>query len=122
MNQSNIASKKVTVELTEAFRKSADNTIAYLGDHMGELQAVEHIQAVYESFEGNVTDNPYMYRSCPDLRQLGVNTYREFIFNGLRIIYEVEEQQDSIVVTALLFLTTRQSIQKQMVDYYLFQS
>ncbi|MFW1047544.1 plasmid stabilization protein [Vibrio parahaemolyticus] len=60
-------------------------------------------------------DNPVMYPACYELTQLGVYHFRQFAFDGFKIIYQHDEEADKVY--ALVLVSDKQDLQKTLVDY-----
>ncbi|MDW6004732.1 type II toxin-antitoxin system RelE/ParE family toxin [Vibrio mangrovi] len=111
----------VVIQTTESFDKTVDNAIVYLSQWSDEIQVIERIEGVLDRFEQCVTEHPYAYSRCPELVEMGVNTVRNANIHDFRLLYEVEPQGDRIVIHLLLLLRTRQSIEKQLIEFCLYQ-
>ncbi|MCG9597067.1 type II toxin-antitoxin system RelE/ParE family toxin [Vibrio sp. Isolate25] len=114
--------KQVNIQLTDTFDKTLDNVIAHYSQWNDEAVVIERVEEVLEEFEQQVSGQPYSYSRNPELVSLGVNSVRNANSKGFRLLYEVNETENEIRVDLLLFLSTKQSVEKQLVDYCLYQN
>lgn len=113
--------KPVKILTTETFDKTLDNTIVFLSQWSDEEDVLTQVDAVLENFQSQVEQHPNIYSRDPDLMALGVNSVRRSIDSNFKILYEVTENEDEIIVDLLLFLRTKQSVQQQLIEYCLYQ-
>lgn len=111
----------VNIQLTETFDKTLDNAITFLSQWTDEYQIITQVDEVLATFEARVVEQPYSYSRCPELMELGVNSVRSAHIDNFRLLYEVCESQEEIKVVLLLFLRTKQSIEKQLIEYCIYQ-
>lgn len=115
-------SNQVNIQLTDTFDKTLDNVITHYSQWNEEAVVIERVEEVLEEFEQQVSEQPYSYSRNPELVSLGVNSVRNAISNGFRLLYEVNENEDEVRIDLLLFLSTKQSVEKQLIDFCLYQN
>ncbi|WCE31047.1 type II toxin-antitoxin system RelE/ParE family toxin [Vibrio sp. SCSIO 43137] len=113
--------KPVNIFTTASFDKTIDNSITYLSQWNEELNVITGVESALEKFESQVLSQPLSYSRCPELMELGVNSVRNAHISEFRLLYEVEDGENEITVNLLLFLRTKQSIEKQLIEYCLYQ-
>lgn len=113
--------KPVKIRTTDTFYKTLDNAIVFLSQWSDEEDVITKVDAVLENFQSQVEQHPNIYSRDPDLMAMGVNFVRRSIESGFKILYEVTENEDEIIVDLLLFLRTKQSVQQQLIEYCLYQ-
>lgn len=112
--------KKVEIEYAATLEKTALDHVSHLTQYgSDEVAAINKIENLIGEFEGKVSESPYIYAPCPELVELGVPTFRQKVSDGVRLIHEVEEYEDKIVVKVLLLLGQKQSIQNQLITHCL---
>ncbi|MFV0447550.1 MAG: type II toxin-antitoxin system RelE/ParE family toxin [Vibrio sp.] len=114
--------KPVSIYTTETFEKTLDNVITHYSQWNDEAVIIERVEDALREFEQQVSEQPYSYSRNPELMSLGVNSVRNVNFKGFRLLYEVNEYEDEVRIDLLLFLSTKQSVEKQLIDYCLFQN
>ncbi len=115
-------SNQVNIQLTDTFDKTLDNVITHYSQWNEEAVVIERVEEVLEEFEQQVSEQPYSYSRNPELVSLGVNSVRNAISKGFRLLYEVNENEDEVRIDLLLFLSTKQSVEKQLIDFCLYQN
>ncbi|ELJ8580425.1 type II toxin-antitoxin system RelE/ParE family toxin [Vibrio cholerae] len=113
--------KSVRISVTKTFEITLDNTVTFLSQWSPEEDVITKVDGVIGNFQLQVQEHPYSHSRDPDLMDLGVNSIRRAIDSGFKILYEVTENEDEIVVNLLLFLRTKQSVQQQLIEYCLYQ-
>ncbi|PYF79206.1 ParE-like toxin of type II ParDE toxin-antitoxin system [Marinomonas alcarazii] len=111
--------KKVEIFYTETFGNTADNLIDHLSLYTDELSVINRVEKLIESFENRVMTSPY---SCPvsqTLLLIGIPNFREYHLDSFRLIYQITELNDKIIVQADVLLSQKQSIERSLVDYCL---
>lgn len=111
--------RQVTFEYTEAFENTFDSAISHLSQWSDEVSVIERLEDVVAEFEDTTSTNPLIYAQCQELVSLGVTEVRHAIKDGFRILYEVIEDNGITTIIVLLFLSQRQSIGHQLIDYCL---
>ncbi|MCD8550216.1 type II toxin-antitoxin system RelE/ParE family toxin [Shewanella baltica] len=109
----------VKLEYTKTFEDTVDSAISHYSQWHDEITIIERIEAVIEAFEASVTQNPLSHALCQELVELGITQVRHAIKEDFRILYEVSYINDESLVTVLLFLNQRQSIQNQLINHCL---
>lgn len=109
----------VAIEYTVAFEQTADLAIGHFAEYTSERQAIEKIESVLDRFEETVSVDPYIYARSPSLLALGIIDVREANIDGMRLLYDVDERDDTIVVTGLILLSQKQNVEAQLVNYCL---
>ncbi|WP_298771729.1 type II toxin-antitoxin system RelE/ParE family toxin [uncultured Shewanella sp.] len=109
--------KKVEIVYTQTFEQTVDNAIIHWSQWSEESTIIEKIEGLIEYFETKVGKNPYIYSLCSELVPLGNTDIREMKRENTRVLYEVDEQEEQLVITVLLFLGQKQSIQNQLIDH-----
>ncbi len=117
-----MANKQVNIYTTDTFEKTLDNVITHLSQWNDEAVVIERVEGILGEFEQQVSEQPYSYSRNPELMSLGVNSVRNANFQGFRLLYEVNEYEEEVRIDLLLFLSTKQSVEKQLIDYCLFQN
>jgi len=90
--------------------REAEEDLAELVDHIAQHDSVERANYVLEKLLTvceRVEQHPERGHFLPELRSLGIKTYREVHFNPYRIIYEVIGRE----VLILLIVDGRRSLQ-----------
>ncbi len=113
--------KPVKIRTTDTFEKTLDNTIVFLSLWSEEEDVITKVDEVLKNFQSQVEKHPHIYSRDPDLMDLGVNSVRRAIDSGFKILYEVAENEDEIIVDLFLFLRTKQSVKQQLIEYCLYQ-
>ncbi|ASF13695.1 type II toxin-antitoxin system RelE/ParE family toxin [Shewanella xiamenensis] len=109
----------VKLEYTKTFEDTVDSAISHYSQWHDEITIIERVEAVIEAFEASVTQNPLSHALCQELVELGITQVRHAIKEDFRILYEVSYINDESLVTVLLFLNQRQSIQNQLINHCL---
>ncbi|MCU8093313.1 type II toxin-antitoxin system RelE/ParE family toxin [Shewanella sp. SM20] len=113
----------VKLEYTKTFEDTVDSAISHYSQWHDEITIIERveavIEAVIEAFEASVTQNPLSHALCQELVELGITQVRHAIKEDFRILYEVSYINDESLVTVLLFLNQRPSIQNQLINHCL---
>ena len=109
----------VKLEYTKTFEDTVDSAISHYSQWHDEITIIERIEAVIEAFEASVTQNPLSHALCQELVELGITQVRYAIKEDFRILYEVSYINDESLVTVLLFLNQRPSIQNQLINHCL---
>lgn len=109
----------VKLEYTKTFEDTLDSVILHYSQWHDETAIIERIEAVIDAFEASVTENPLSHALCQELVELGVTQVRQAIKEDFRILYEVNDARGETLVTLLLFLSQRQSIQNQLINHCL---
>ncbi|HFQ4886700.1 type II toxin-antitoxin system RelE/ParE family toxin [Vibrio parahaemolyticus] len=103
---------------TNTFVNNIDERIHHLSQWNESTDAIiERLDSLIARFEGVVSEHAFSCQLCNELSQLGIYTVRQYTYDDFRILYEVDE--DTNTVYALLLLGTKQNIQKALVDYCL---
>lgn len=109
----------VKLEYTTTFEDTVDSAISHYSQWHDEITIIERVEAVIEAFEASVTQNPLSHALCQELVELGITQVRHAIKEDFRILYEVSYINDESLVTVLLFLNQRPSIQNQLINHCL---
>ena len=109
----------VKLEYTKTFEDTVESAISHYSQWHDEITIIERVEAVIEAFEASVTQNPLSHALCQELVELGITQVRHAIKEDFRILYEVSYINDESLVTVLLFLNQRQSIQNQLINHCL---
>lgn len=109
----------VKLEYTKTFEDTVDSALSHYSQWHDEFTIIERVEAVIEAFEASVTQNPLSHALCQELVELGITQVRHAIKEDFRILYEVSYINDESLVTVLLFLNQRQSIQNQLINHCL---
>ncbi|MGI2214573.1 type II toxin-antitoxin system RelE/ParE family toxin [Shewanella oncorhynchi] len=109
----------VKLEYTKTFEDTVDSAISHYSQWHDEITIIERVKAVIEAFEASVTQNPLSHALCQKLVELGITQVRHAIKEDFRILYEVSYINDESLVTVLLFLNQRPSIQNQLINHCL---
>ena len=109
----------VKLEYTKTFEDTVDSAISHYSQWHDEITIIVRIEAVIEAFEASVTQNPLGHALCQELVELGITQVRHAIKEDFRILYEVSYINDESLVTLLLFLNQRPSIQNQLINHCL---
>ncbi|EGQ9145706.1 plasmid stabilization protein [Vibrio parahaemolyticus] len=56
-----------------------------------------------------------MYPACYELTELGVYHFRQFSFDGFKLIYQYDDVTDTVY--AMVLISDKQDLQKTLVDY-----
>jgi len=114
MNQKNIK-----ISSTKTFEQTADDLITYLTQWSDEQIVIERVEKLVVHFEEKVSDNPFIYSRCAALTEYGIVNIREFKRDGFRLLYEVEQDNETTFISVLLLLRQNQSIQEQLIEHCL---
>ena len=109
----------VKLEYTKTFEDTVDSAISHYSQWHDEITIIERVEAVIEAFEASVTQNPLSHALCQELVELGITQVRHAIKEDFRILYEVSYVSGEVLITVLLFLSQRQSIQNQLINHCL---
>jgi len=111
---------QTVIEYTDTFSNSTDLAIAHFSRWNDELSVLDKIESTIKIFEDGVSSDPLIYSVSTSLFDIaGLSSIREANINGYRFLYEVNERDKGIVVTALLLLGQKQSIKEQLVTHCL---
>ena len=111
---------KAVFEYTETFYNSIELSINHFSRWNDELSVIEKIEATMETFECAVSSNPLIYPVSSSILDIaGISSVREANINGYRFLYEVNVRDNETVVTTLLLLGQRQSVQEQLIKHCL---
>ncbi|EKZ8664254.1 type II toxin-antitoxin system RelE/ParE family toxin [Vibrio alginolyticus] len=111
--------KSVEIKYTETFDNIANSLISYLASYIDEYDALLKVESIIEAFEKRVAIDPL---SCPvshPLLELGVTSFREYNYNGFRLLYRVFENENEITIQGDAILSHRQDIQQALIEYCL---
>ena len=114
-----VKKKNVDVVYTELFVNLADDLVNYWSLSRGEAKSILDLERMITEFENKVSGSPYSCQLSPMLRDLGAQNFREFLSNGVRIVYRIEEGNDQITIYADACVSQRQDIERVMVNYCL---
>ncbi|HHF2898441.1 TPA: type II toxin-antitoxin system RelE/ParE family toxin [Vibrio alginolyticus] len=103
------------VVYTETFANTAEERIDYYSQWNDVTSVVERIETLIETFEQNVERNPAIYPACYELTELGVYHFRQFSFDGFKLIYQYDDVTDTVY--AMVLISDKQDLQKTLVDY-----
>ncbi|CAD6365809.1 type II toxin-antitoxin system RelE/ParE family toxin [Shewanella putrefaciens] len=109
----------VKLEYTKTFEDTVNSAISHYSQWNEEIAVIERIEAVIDAFEVSVMQNPLSHSLCQELVELGVTQVRHAIKEDFRILYEVSYVSGEVLITVLLFLSQRQSIQNQLINHCL---
>lgn len=105
----------IEIRYTRTFSNTLDALIDHLSCHSSELQALHKVENFIENFENRVFVAPLSCQISPQLIEVGVNSFREYNFDGLRIIYRAT---NSLIIGDLI-LSQKQNIQRSLIEYCL---
>lgn len=112
--------KNIDVVYSNSFEKQADDLIGYLSLYKSEIDSISKLETVISNFEIKVQNAPYSCQVSPILRDyLGISDFREYLNNGIRIVYRVLEDNDQITISADACVSQRQDIEKVIVNFCL---
>lgn len=80
--------------------------------------AEEKVRGLVKTIRQKLSQNPYLYRACDEAVELGLDKYRQLLFDGYRVLYEVQEG-DAPLVAIHLVVKQRQSLKDQLIRYCL---
>lgn len=112
-------SKPVRIEYTETFLQTLDSAISHYRQWSDEIATIERIEQIVEWFESSVGKNPLSHSLCGELVELGVTQIRHALKEDFRLLFVVASTPTETVITALLFLSQKQSIQNQLIQHCL---
>lgn len=116
-----MSSQEVLINLTETFEQTVERAITHLAPWSSESIIIDKIDNIIDVFQEQVTSNPFIYPRCAELAEYGSVNIREFKRNDFRLLYEItQETEDLIVIDVLLLLGQKQSIQNQLIEHCLF--
>ncbi|WP_137297660.1 type II toxin-antitoxin system RelE/ParE family toxin [Psychromonas sp. SP041] len=111
---------QTVIEYTETFSNSTDLAITHFSLWNDEIRVLDKIEDTINIFEDSVSANPLIYSVSASLFDIaGLTSIREANINGYRLLYELNERDNRIIITALLLLGERQSIKEQLVKHCL---
>lgn len=110
---------RVRFEYTKTFEDTVDSAISHYSQWSDEVTIIERVELVLNAFESSAAQNPLIHPLCQELVELGVTQVRHAIKEDFRVLYEVSDVCGETVITALLFLSQRQSIQNQLINHCL---
>lgn len=104
---------------SDACKSQITYQLVFLKQKIGGIASAKRIKNVLKSFEERIEYFPESSPFCSELISLGITKYRDYIDpkNNLRILYTVDEQNQTINAEA--FLNTRQSITEALVSFCL---
>ncbi|QLE30510.1 type II toxin-antitoxin system RelE/ParE family toxin [Vibrio parahaemolyticus] len=103
------------VVFTETFFNTVEERIEYYLQWNISTRVVERVETLIETFEQGVENNPAIYPACYELTRIGVYQFRQFSFDGFKLIYQYDEATDTVY--ALVLISDKQDLQKTLVDY-----
>lgn len=102
----------------DTFNNTTFDLIDYYSQWTDDNKVIERIEKLIHKFELSVLDNPMIYPICQDIREhFGIIDYREFKYDGLKIIYRYDDI--NCIVYTMLLLSDKQDMQKKLIDYCL---
>ena len=110
--------KATSVVYTKTFEDLTNN----LNDHLSyysERDATDKVLTIIERFETKVQAMPLSYPESQILIEYGLYDFREYIKDGVRIFYRVNDRSDSCIVEAHIILSQKQDVQSTLIDYCL---
>jgi hypothetical protein len=111
---------QVVIEYTDTFNNSTDLTIAHLSRWSDGLSVLDKIENMVNIFENAVSSSPLIYPVSESLFDItGISSVREANINGYRLLYEINERDEEMVITAFLLLGQRQSVKEQLTKHCL---
>lgn len=108
------------VVFTATFNQLLENQFDFLAQKIGAAKAQDLIASTVSRFAQRVSEHPHSVPLCLELAELGLQGYYDDIDTEaqLRIIYRLSTEQR---VYALLLLSTRQSVQRALIQYCLMK-
>ena len=112
--------KKYDIRYTPPAKQSledlTDSFLSYL--KMDGDAAEAKVRGLIKAIRQKLAPNPYLYRACDEAIDFGLDKYRQLLFDGYRILYEVQEG-DAPFVAIHLVIKQRQSVRAQLIRYCL---
>ena len=111
-------SKATRIVYTKSFENQANDLNNHLSYYTN-TDATDKVVAIIERFESKVKVMPL---SCPEsqiLTEYGVYGFREYINDGVRIFYRIDDRSNPCVVEAHIMLSQKQDVPSALIDYCL---
>jgi mRNA-degrading endonuclease RelE of RelBE toxin-antitoxin system len=105
------------LEFTPAFDKTLDEVVFHLCKYSERELVIQKLKKVIGHFSEHVKHDPYIYSVCRQALTLGINKYREYSKDNIRLIYAVNE--DLHLVTVYLIAGQKQELCSLLQDYVL---
>ncbi|MGR6831060.1 type II toxin-antitoxin system RelE/ParE family toxin [Aliivibrio wodanis] len=113
--------QEVQINVTDTFEQTVESSITHLTPWSSEELVINKVEKLIDDFQEQVTSNPFIYPRCAELAEYGSSNIREFKRNDFRLLYEItQETEDLVVIDMLLLLRQKQSIQNQLIEHCLF--
>lgn len=112
--------KKYNIRYTPPAKQSLEDlTDSFLSySKMDGVAAEAKVRGLVKTIGLKLSENPYLYRACDEAIDLGLDKYRQLLFEGYRVLYEVEEGETPLVAIHLV-IKQRQSLREQLMRYCL---
>ncbi|MCE2571830.1 hypothetical protein [Motilimonas eburnea] len=104
------------VEYTATFHQLANQLIDYQAECLGEIQAIDNVQKTINSFEALVKEDPLAPPISTALLALGIQSIREHKANGLRLFYQVIDNEN-VSIQCRVIASQQQNIEKQLLNH-----
>ena len=105
------------VLFTPTFNHSLQEVVFHQCKYAQSKSVIANLKKVIAHFTVHVKDDPTMYCVCRQALSLGINKYREYAKNKVRIIYAVDDDQQ--LVTVHLIAGQKQDLCSLLLDYVL---
>ncbi|WP_404408479.1 hypothetical protein LG272_10760 [Pseudidiomarina marina] len=105
----------ISINYPSHFQSQARDQVRFLTKKVGYRAAQKFVDTVLDLFEQRVSMFPQGGARCLESAELGFGQYYEFVDTKaqIRVIYRLAESDDSLI-SALLFLRTRQDLRDQL--------
>ncbi|RMP44299.1 hypothetical protein ALO95_200329 [Pseudomonas syringae pv. antirrhini] len=110
----------LTIRFTEIAQQSIEDQTYHLAVTNGDDYAYQRINAVIDALQDKLLSAPLGYPISSQASDLGVLQYRELNTDGYRVLYEIVDVDQAIVVS--LLLRDKQSVEKALVRYCLMHT
>ncbi len=105
------------VLFSTTFNHSLQEVVFHQRKYAQSKTVIANLKKVIAHFTSHVKSDPYMYTVCRQALSLGVNGYREYAKDKVRIIYAVDDEQQ--LVTVHLIAGQQQDLCALLLDYVL---
>ena len=109
----------IDIRYTETFANITNDLINYLSVYTSEHMVIDRVAQLIEKFEHRVRKNPYSCQISQPLFDQGISMFREYNYDGFRLLYRVIESDQHLVIQADAVLSQKQDIQLALVNYCL---
>ena len=110
----------LTIRFTEIAQQSIEDQTVHLAGFHSLDYAVHKLDTVIDAIQDKLLSSPLGYPISSQASDLGILHYRELNTDGYRVLFEIVEADQALVV--LLVLRDKQSVENALVRYCLLHT